>query len=58
MKITIPAGETCENCRYQNENFQYCELWNVKLELDFMVSFDCKKCEKCRNKEKVEFVYA
>ena len=57
MKVIIPDGETCENCRWQNENFQYCELWNIKLELDLAFSFDCKKHEKCLNKEKVEFVY-
>lgn len=57
MKIIIPSGETCENCRWQNENFHYCELWNIKLELDFLISFDHLKCEKCKQKEKIEILY-
>jgi len=56
MKIVIPSGEFChQNCKFMDEHFDWCKLFNIKLERTYV--FEFSKYKQCKEKEKVEIVY-
>ena len=56
MKIIIPGSEFCHpNCKFIDEHFDWCTLFNVKVFRETI--FEFSKCKQCKEMEKIEVVY-